>query len=91
MASYCPVNTAGAVNQIIYGAKAPAYTLVDVDVRVPLNFLGLNDQTYFQFNVSNLFDKLYVGGFGGNSLNTSVPNVQIGAPRAFIGTLVVGF
>ncbi|GAA4816718.1 TonB-dependent receptor [Sphingosinicella ginsenosidimutans] len=91
VASYCPVNTAGAVNQVIYGAKAPAYTLVDVDVRVPLNFLGLNDQTYFQFNVSNLFDKLYVGGFGGNSLNTSVPFVQIGAPRAFIGTLVVGF
>ena len=75
----------------VYGAKTPAYTLVDIDVRVPLEWAGLNDRTYFQFNVTNLFDKLYVGGFDGTLVNTSTTFVQIGSPRAFTGTLVIGF
>jgi len=85
--SFCPIG----VGTVIYPSKTPAYTLVDLDVRLPLTFLGFNDQTYFQFNVSNLFDRLYVGGFTGNTPNASVPFAQIGSPRAFIGTLVVGF
>ena len=62
-------------------------------LNVPIGKLwaGLNDETFFQLNVTNLFDKFYVGGFGGGLLNTSVPFAQIGAPRAIIGTLVVGF
>jgi len=88
IASFCPVGQAAS---ILYPAKTPAYTIVDLDVRLPLDFLGFNDRTYFQFNVTNLFDKLYVGGFNGNTPNTNVPFAQIGAPRAFIGTLVVGF
>ena len=74
-----------------YGARAPAFTLVDVDVRVPLGFAGFNDETYFQFNVTNLFDEFYVGNFGGALLGTTAPFVQLGAPRAYIATLVVGF
>ena len=72
-------------------ATVPAYTLVDLDMRVSLEFAGLNDKTYLQFNVSNLFDELYVGGFGGNLESTRIPNVQIGSPRTFMGSLVVGF
>jgi len=75
----------------VYDAKTPAYTIVDFDVRVPLGWAGLNDDTYFQLNVSNVFDEFYVGTLGGSLLNTSVPFAQIGAPRAVIGTLVVGF
>jgi iron complex outermembrane receptor protein len=80
----------------VMGAKAPAYTLVDVDVRVSAAPLGLGDKTYFQFNVTNLFDKLYYGGFDGRldagfAGANNLPFVQIGAPRTFIGTLVVGF
>ncbi len=75
----------------VYGAKAPAYTTVNLDFRLPLEFIGLNDKTFFQLNVSNLFDKLTVNNPGGQVLNTSVPFVNIGAPRAVIGTLVVGF
>ena len=75
----------------VFPAKAPAYTLVDLDARLPLEFIGLNDQTFLQFNITNLFDKRYVGGFGGTLLNNSAPFVQIGAPRAISGTLVVGF
>jgi len=86
----------------IYGATAPSYWLVNMDMRVSLKALKLGD-SYFQVNVYNLFDTLYVGGFGGN-LNQSttgafnqttgtwsygsVPNVQIGAPRTVSATLV---
>ncbi|WP_374526107.1 TonB-dependent receptor [Sphingopyxis sp.] len=92
----------GANATQVYGAKAPAYTLVDLDARVSLEWAGLNDKTYLQFNVLNVFDKVYVGGFDGalgqiRSYNgttfstTSPPFVQIGSPRTFIGSLVVGF
>ncbi|MFM5930756.1 MAG: TonB-dependent receptor domain-containing protein, partial [Novosphingobium sp.] len=88
----------------IFGETAPAYWLVNLDARVNLKFLGLNDKTFFQANVYNLFDKLYVGGFGGN-LNQSQTFVsgtgvstygnpgfvQIGAPRTISGTLVFAF
>ena len=83
----------------IYGAAAPAYTLVDLDARFSLARWGAKD-TWFQLNVSNLFDKFYVGGFGGN-LNQSItltsgaygnPGfVQIGSPRAVSGSLHVSF
>jgi iron complex outermembrane receptor protein len=84
----CPA--AGTLYQV-YGARTPAYNIVDLDIRVPLEWAGLNDRTYFQLNVSNLFDERYVGGFTGNTLNNTVPFAQIGAPRAIIGTIVVGF
>lgn len=76
---------------VVYGKKAPAYTLVDLDARVKLDWAGMNDKTYLQFNVLNVFDKLYVGGFDGQLIATSAPNANIGAPRTFIGSLVVGF
>jgi iron complex outermembrane receptor protein len=68
--------TGAAGPTVIYDAKAPAYWLVNLDARLNLNklggamFSGLGG-TYLQFNVYNLFDKLYVGGFGG-SLNQGV-------------------
>ena len=83
----------------VYGAKAGAYWLVNLDARVNLKFAGLKE-TYFQLNVYNLFDKFYLGGFGGGlaqSFNTaatqygSVPNVQIGAPRTISGSLSLSF
>lgn len=75
----------------VYGAKAPAYTTVDLDARLSLKWAGFNDRTYLQVNVTNLFDKLYVAGFGGNTSQFSIPFAFIGAPRAISGTLVVGF
>lgn len=74
----------------VYGATAPAYTLVDLDVRLNMEQWGL-DKTYLQLNVTNLFDQFYVGGFGGSSNRFSVPNVQVGVPRAITGSLIVGF
>ncbi|MBX3595742.1 TonB-dependent receptor [Sphingomonas sp.] len=76
----------------VFGAKAPAYWLVNLDARVPLKFAGLGDKTYLQLNVYNLFDQFYVGGFGGNLAQTgSPPFVQIGAPRTISGTVVFAF
>ncbi len=100
----CVAPTATPTRTQIYGETAPAYWLVNLDARVNLKFLGLNDKTFFQANVYNLFDKLYVGGFGGN-LNQSQSFVsstgvstygnpgfvQIGAPRTVSGTLVFAF
>jgi iron complex outermembrane receptor protein len=81
----------GDITGTLYPARTPAYTIVDLDVRVPLDWAGFNDRTWFQLNVSNVFDKLYVGGFTSNTPNTSIPFSQIGSPRAIMGTLVVGF
>lgn len=75
----------------VYGAKAPAYTVVNLDARVSLKPLGLNDQTFLQLNVTNLFDKLYVGGFSGTSATNSLTYAQIGASRAVSGTISMGF
>ncbi|QUT04213.1 TonB-dependent receptor [Sphingobium phenoxybenzoativorans] len=74
----------------VYGAKAPAYTLVDLDARYSLEALGAPGVAV-QLNVTNLFDKFYVGGFDGTLVNNSVTFAQIGAPRTFIGSLIVGF
>jgi iron complex outermembrane receptor protein len=54
------------VQEQIFGATAPAYWLVNLDARYNLEHLSPQlSKTYFQFNVYNLFDKFYVGGFGG--------------------------
>lgn len=83
--------TRGFVYQV-YPAKTPGYTTVDLDARVSLEWAGLNKTTYFQFNVQNVFNQYYVGGFsGGQTTQFAVPFVQIGSPRAFIGTINVQF
>ena len=93
----------GAADTIVFGATTPAYWLVNLDARLSLADYGL-EKTHIQFNVYNLFDQFYVGGFGG-SLNQTItrndsgtitnysapPFVQIGAPRTISATVVVGF
>jgi len=82
----------------IFPAKAPAYTLVNLDARMKLTMLKGLEKSYFQLNVYNLFDQFYVGGFNGG-LNQAFsgtsygnPNfVQIGAPRTISGTLSLAF
>lgn len=91
----------------VYGNKAPAYTLVDLNARIDLSFIGLKKSTYFQLNVLNVFDTLWVGSInsGNGSLNQgptysttgaitnygSALNTQIGYPRTIMGTVVVAF
>ncbi len=100
----CTTPVAPAAPTQVYTATAAAYWLVNLDARVNLSFMGLNEKTYFQMNVYNLFDQFYVGGFGGNlvqnpSFNQTTgvasygnpSNVQIGAPRTISGTVVFAF
>ncbi len=88
----------------IFSAATPAYTLVDFDARLSLEAIGLNDKSYLQLNVSNVFDKLYVGGFNGGNQSptyntttgatTGYSNpifVQMGSPRTVMGSLVIAF
>ncbi len=81
----------------VFGAKAPAYWLVNLDARLNLEFLGLNDKTFLQLNVYNLMDNFYQGGFTGgvsqavSNGNWTIPNVQIGAPRTVSATFTMGF
>lgn len=81
--------TAGSTattNSIVFPAAAPAYWLVNLDARVSLAKVGL-DRTYFQLNVYNLFDKFYVGGFGGGlsqtATNTSSASFPAGSITSF--------
>ncbi len=88
----------------IYGATAPAYWLVNLDARFNLKAIGLNDKSFFQLNVYNLFDKLYVGGSSAGLIQSNTFNkatgvsaygnpafVQIGAPRTISGSVVFAF
>ncbi|MBS0481957.1 MAG: TonB-dependent receptor [Proteobacteria bacterium] len=90
------VTVAGVPTQI-FAAKAPAYTLVDLDAKVSLERFGLGKKTYLQFNVTNLFDQRYVGGFDGtfisqtSSATSPITYAQLGAPRTVIGTISFGF
>jgi iron complex outermembrane receptor protein len=82
----------------VFSATAPAYWLVNVDARMKLSMIKGFEKSYLQLNVYNLFDTLYVGGFGGG-LNQSqsgsnyggAPFVQIGVPRTVMGTLHIQF
>ena len=85
----------------IFPSKAPAYWLVNLDARMSLAQWGPElKNTYLQFNVYNLFDKFYVGGFSGglnqafassNTVYGNPPFVQIGAPRTIMGSINIGF
>ncbi|PJI90439.1 TonB-dependent receptor [Sphingomonas koreensis] len=73
--------------------KFDGYTVVDLDVRYSLADAGLSN-TYFQLNVSNLFDEYYVGSFSGGldqAPGSSSSFVNFGAPRAISASLIVGF
>jgi iron complex outermembrane receptor protein len=55
-------------NQVeIFPAAAPSYWLVNLDARFKLTMLKGLEKSYFQLNVYNLFDKMYVGGFTAGS------------------------
>ena len=84
--------------QRIYSATAPSYWLINLDARYNFHVRGLKE-TYFQVNVYNLFDEVYVGGFTSNLsqvVNSSgvydnAPFAQIGAPRTISGTLSIAY
>ncbi|MBX7497057.1 TonB-dependent receptor [Qipengyuania sp. 6B39] len=75
----------------IYGATAKGYTTVDLDVRWTFAENPFGKDVALQLNVTNLFDELYVGGFGGSLDQLQTPFVQIGPPRAASLSLIFGY
>ena len=74
----------GAVDQRLPREGAPGFTDGrSRRARLRLGFLGLNDETYLQLNVTNLFDRFYVANFTSGTLLQQYldPFVQVGAPR----------
>ena len=74
------VTVNGAVQTFdIYSNKAPAYWSVDLNARVGFEWAGLNKNTYFQFNVRNLFQQL-LGWLDqlGQRLSEPGPDLQLG-------------
>lgn len=87
------VEVLSATKTIYPGAKFKAYTVVDLDLRYSLAGAGL-EKGALQLNVSNLFDKYYVGSFSGglDTLSSSSSAfVNFGSPRAISASFIVGF
>ena len=71
--------------------ELPGYTVADLDARLSLGYFDPNlDKASIQINVTNLFDEVYIGS-APTGLTTSGEFVNIGPPRAIIGSLVWGF
>ncbi|MGQ0532737.1 MAG: TonB-dependent receptor [Caulobacteraceae bacterium] len=85
----------------------PSYTVFDLDARLDLDFLGL-ENSMVQLNVINLFDEEYLGGIssrenaitivdtdpvtpGNQSRSGSQPTYALGAPRTAMVTLRTRF
>ncbi|MGH6747222.1 TonB-dependent receptor [Novosphingobium sp.] len=75
----------------INSVKFKSYTVVDLNMAYKLEGLGLANSE-IQLNVTNLFDKYYVGSFSGAlATASSSAFVNFGSPRAVSATLVMGF
>jgi iron complex outermembrane receptor protein len=70
--------------------KVKGYTIADADVRVALEPFGLK-ASYFQVNVSNLFDEEYFGNISTQIRAADNPNFTLSSPRTVIASLNVGF
>lgn len=93
-----PIQTATAVGTppvatttILYPAFVSSYTLVDLDLRYKIAESPTGGDVAIQLNITNLFDELYVGGFGGSPDRYTSPFVQIGPPRAASISLLFGY
>ncbi len=84
----------------LFPAKAPAYWLVNLDVRYNLKQLIGLEKSFIGLNVYNLFNETYVGSYTAGSNQTvsgssgfygSAPFAQIGAPRTVSGTVSIEF
>lgn len=72
---------------LINDEKTDAYVVVDADVRYDLDFV--NDDTFLQLNVQNLFDEEYLG-----NISTEISGnrtAQLGAPRSVVLSLTTRF
>jgi len=65
------------------------YIVVDSDISYDLGQIGWNNAE-LKFNVTNLFDKKYLGSISSTNTAAGVPFYYPGAPRTFQGTIKIG-
>ncbi|OBX19425.1 TonB-dependent receptor [Erythrobacter sp. QSSC1-22B] len=71
--------------------ELPGYTVADLDARLALGYFNPDfDKAYFQVNVTNILDEVYIGS-APTGLTTTGEFVNIGSPRAFTASLIWGF
>ncbi len=92
-ASFDPVSIGAQVKHVgqryvtdVNDLIAAGYTTVDLDARFDLAFAGL-DKTFFQLNVSNLFNERYFGNLSTGTSSASTTRYTFGAPRTVIGSV----
>jgi iron complex outermembrane receptor protein len=85
---YASGSTLVANGTQVWGSKYPSYTTVDFDLRYSLKDL-VNERSFVQLNVTNLFNDYYVGSVSPNTsaLQTGGTTAQVSPPRAVIGTI----
>lgn len=85
------VGAAPGVDTVVFPASTPAYWLVNLDARLSMADFGL-EKSYLQFNVYNLLDKFYVGGFSGG-LNQTINRCTLvgGCPGGIANGGITGF
>nr|WP_314445510.1 TonB-dependent receptor [uncultured Sphingomonas sp.] len=70
--------------------KVAGYTTADADLRFALASIGLRD-SFFQLNVTNLFNERYFGNISTQIRAADNPNFTPAAPRTVIASVNVGF
>jgi iron complex outermembrane recepter protein len=76
--------------------KQVSYATADMDLRFNLEEFGLGKKSWLQLNVTNIFDRFYLGNIntqiaGPSFPSGASPSFSIGAPRTAMGTLRLGF
>ncbi len=72
---------------LVNDESTPSYTVVDLDGRVDLGFI--NDRTYLQVNVQNLFNERYLGNI--STAEAGNRTADRGAPRSVSASLRIAF
>ena len=72
---------------LVNDESTPSYTVVDLDGRVDLGFI--NERTYLQVNVQNLFNERYLGNI--STAEAGNRTADRGAPRAISASLRIAF
>jgi len=77
---------------VVWGAKLPSYTTVDLDARFSLKNV-VNDRSFVQLNVTNLFNAFYAGSVSPSTtaLQSGGYDAQVSPPRAVIGSITIAY
>lgn len=78
---------------MVSDAKLKAFTVIDLNAKLKMGWAGLNDRTFLQLNVSNLFNDFHVASLASSTgyTNNNLGFVYMGSPRTFTGSINMAF